>query len=57
VTFSIAFSSEDFLPAARVILITYIPLMIVEAAVTGATIGFVRRVSPELLFIPEQQHG
>lgn len=57
VTCSIAFSSEAFLPAARVILITYIPLMIAEAAVTGAAIGFVRRVSPELLFIPERQHG
>ena len=57
VTFSIAFSNEAFLPAARVILITYLPLMIGEAAVTGAVIGFVRRVSPELLFVPERQHG
>jgi cobalt/nickel transport system permease protein len=57
VTFSIAFSNEAFLPAARVILITYLPLMVAEAAVTGAAIGFVRRVSPELLFVPERQHG
>lgn len=57
VTFSIAFSNEAFLPAARVILITYLPLMVAEAAVTGAVIGFVRRVSPELLFVPERQHG
>lgn len=57
VTLCIAFSDEAFLPAAKVILITYLPLMIAEAAVTGAAIGFVRRVSPALLFVPEHQHG
>jgi cobalt/nickel transport system permease protein len=57
VTCTIAFSSEAFLPAAKVILFTYLPLAIAEAAVTGAVIGFVRRVSPALLFLPERQHG
>ncbi|MCU7796872.1 MAG: cobalt transporter CbiM [Candidatus Thiodiazotropha sp. (ex Semelilucina semeliformis)] len=51
---SIAFSNPDYLPAAKVMLFTYLPLMIVEAVVTGAAIGFARRVAPELLFLPER---
>lgn len=51
---SIAFSNPDYLPAAKVMLLTYLPLMIVEAVVTGAAIGFARRVAPELLFLPER---
>ncbi|MCU7850948.1 MAG: cobalt transporter CbiM [Candidatus Thiodiazotropha sp. (ex Monitilora ramsayi)] len=51
---SIAISNPDYLPAAKVMLFTYLPLMIVEAVVTGAAIGFARRVAPELLFLPER---
>jgi cobalt/nickel transport system permease protein len=57
VSFSIAISGDAFVPAAKVMLLTYIPLMIVEAAVTGAAISFVRRVSPELLYAAEQGYG
>ncbi len=49
VSFSLALSQEFFLPAAKVIFLTYLPLMFVESAVTGAIIGFVWRVAPELL--------
>ena len=49
VSLSLALSQEAFLPAARVILLTYLPLALVESAVTGAVIAFVWRVAPELL--------
>ncbi len=62
VSLSLALSQEAFLPAARVILVTYLPLAVAESAVTGAVIAFVWRVSPELLRarfepLPEQSHG
>lgn len=62
VSLSIAFSREAFLPAARLILIIYLPLAIAESAVTGAVIAFVWRVAPELLQnrfagASVQQHG
>jgi cobalt/nickel transport system permease protein len=64
VSLAIALSRETFLPAAQVILLTYLPLALVESAVTGAVVAFVWRVAPELLqaryeaaMAPEQQHG
>lgn len=55
VVITIALSNTDYLPAARVMIFTYLPLAIVEAAITGAAIGFIRRVAPELLSLAEQQ--
>lgn len=52
---TIALSSPDYLPAARVMILVYLPLMVVEALVTGAVIGFIRRVAPELISLQEQQ--
>lgn len=49
VSLSLAFSGPDFIPAASVMLATYLPLMVVEAAVTGFAINFILRVSPELV--------
>ena len=49
VSLSIGLSGAAMLPAAKVILATYLPLLLVEAAVTGAAVGFVGRVAPELL--------
>jgi cobalt/nickel transport system permease protein len=46
---ALALSQAAFLPAAKVILLTYLPLALVEAVVTGAVIAFVWRVAPELL--------
>jgi cobalt/nickel transport system permease protein len=64
VSLSLALSQEAFLPAAKVILLTYLPLAIAESVVTGSVIAFVWRVSPELLFDcysagvrMERQHG
>lgn len=49
VALAIGLSSTAFLPASQVILATYLPLAITEAAVSGAAILFLRRVAPELL--------
>ena len=62
VSLSIAFSQEAYLPAARLILMIYLPLAIAESAVTGTVIAFVWRVAPELLQSrfaggAVQQHG
>ncbi|WP_210395963.1 cobalt transporter CbiM [Motiliproteus sediminis] len=46
---SLLLSSPDYLPAGQVILFTYLPLLLVEAFVTGATLQFIQRVAPELL--------
>ena len=49
VSLSLALSNPDYLPAAKVVLATYAPLMIAEAAVTGFTLGFILKVAPELI--------
>lgn len=49
VSLSLAFSQTAFLPAAKVILLSYLPLALVESVVTGAVVAFVWRVAPELL--------
>ncbi len=49
VSLSLALSGPDYIPAASVMLATYLPLMVVEAAVTGFAINFILRVSPELI--------
>lgn len=49
VALSLGLSDPAFLPAAKVILATYIPLLLAEAAVTGGAAVFLRRVAPELL--------
>jgi cobalt/nickel transport system permease protein len=52
---TLTLSGEGFAPAAKVIVATYVPLMAIEGAVTGATVAFVRRVAPELLNAPRQE--
>jgi cobalt/nickel transport system permease protein len=46
---SLALSSTDYILSARVMIATYLPLMIVEGFVGGFCISFVKRVKPELL--------
>jgi cobalt/nickel transport system permease protein len=55
VALSLALSGEGLVPAAKVIVVTYLPLMAIEGAVTGASVGFVRRVAPELLISRAQE--
>ena len=49
VALSLALSDPAYLAASRVIALTYLPLLIVEAAITAAVAGFLARVAPEML--------
>ncbi|PWR22862.1 cobalt transporter CbiM [Zavarzinia aquatilis] len=49
VALALALSSSDFVPSARIMLVTYLPLMAAEALITGFSVGFLKRVKPEAL--------
>lgn len=46
---SLAASGREFLPAAQLIVVTALPVVVVEAAFTAAALGLIARVKPELL--------
>ncbi len=49
VVLALVLSSSEFLPSAGIMFLTYLPLMLGEAAVTGFAIVFLKRVRPEML--------
>lgn len=57
VALSLGLSDAAFLPAARVLALTYVPLALVEALMTGTVVVFLRRVDPESLARPETSHA
>lgn len=57
VSTSIAFSGSEFIPAAKIVMATYVPLIFAEAVVTGATISFLKKVSPDKWFTYEATHA
>lgn len=57
VCLALALSGPEYVPALGVIAATYVPLMIAEAAVTGAALGFMTKVKPELLGLEQPVHG
>lgn len=48
VAFSLALSGDEFLPAAKLVFFAHIPVMIIEAVLTGFAILLARKVKPEL---------
>lgn len=46
---ALALSSADYLPSLRVVALTYVPLAIVEAIVTGVVVAHLVAVKPEVL--------
>lgn len=52
VALSLWLSSSDFVPAAQVLAVTYVPLAIADAAVTTGVIAFLLRVQPQALRPP-----
>lgn len=54
---SLGFSGRELVPAAQILLAGYLPLAMVEAAITGATLAFLGRVAPNLLFPMEIRDG
>lgn len=49
VGFSLYLTGEAFLPAAKIIVIAHIPIMIIEGLLTAACALFLRKVRPEIL--------
>lgn len=49
VALSLWYSSPDFVPVAKILLVTYFPLALAEAAITATVIGFLVRVEPKAL--------
>lgn len=50
----LALSATHYLPALGVVLATYGPLAVVEAALTAAAVALLHKVKPELLGLPQQ---
>lgn len=48
VAFSLALTGDEFLPAAKLVLIAHLPVMVIEALLTGAAVYLVRQVRPDL---------
>ena len=44
---ALALSASEFVPSARIILLTYLPLAVGEALVTGFAVAFLAKVRPE----------
>jgi cobalt/nickel transport system permease protein len=49
VALSLDLSSSEYTPIARILIITYLPLMIAEAFITAAIVTFLARVQPDAL--------
>ncbi len=49
VGFSLYFTGEAFLAAAKVIVVAHLPVMLIEGVLTAARSVFIRRVKPELM--------
>ncbi|SCM66172.1 cobalt transporter CbiM [Donghicola eburneus] len=48
VAFSLALTGDEFIPAAKLVLLAHIPVMVIEALLTGAAVYLVRQVRPDL---------
>ena len=49
VALSLWLSGDEFIPAAQLVLISHIPVVVIEALLSGATVYLVCKVKPELL--------
>ncbi|NJO53917.1 MAG: cobalt transporter CbiM [Bacteroidales bacterium] len=49
---ALAASGEEFIPAAKLVFFAHIPVMAIEAVLTGAAVLLARRVKPELFTSP-----
>ena len=49
VALSLAATGEEFLPAAQLVFFAHVPVMVLEAGLTGVAIYLVHKVRPELL--------
>lgn len=49
---ALAFSGDEFLPAARLLFLAHVPVMVIEGVVTAAAVVLLRKVKPEMLGAP-----
>ncbi|GAA6188322.1 cobalt transporter CbiM [Litorivita sp. NS0012-18] len=52
VAFALALTGDAFVPAAKLVIVAHLPVMVIEALLTGAAVMLARQVKPEL-FAPE----
>ncbi len=59
VALSLALTGDEFLPAAQLVFFAHVPVMAVEAVLSGAAVLLARRVKPELFdaLFPEVGHA
>jgi len=48
VAISLALTGDEFVPAAKLVFFAHIPIMVIEALITGAAVYLAHRVKPEL---------
>jgi cobalt/nickel transport system permease protein len=53
VALSLALSGDAFLPAAKLVILAHIPILAIEAVLTGFAVLLARKVKPELFFTPK----
>lgn len=49
---ALVLNGREFLPAAQLVFVAHLPIVAVEAAITGTVIVFLQRVKPEILALP-----
>ncbi|MGZ8409817.1 MAG: cobalt transporter CbiM [Hyphomicrobium sp.] len=52
VSLALALSGREFVPAAKLVLVAHVPVMVVEAAVTGSVVTLLQKVRPDVLAAP-----
>ncbi len=61
VTIALAMTGEAFLPAAQLVVIAHIPVMVIEGLLCAFAVNLIHRVKPELFFsfstTPEVRHA
>lgn len=55
VALSLAMSGDEFIPAAKLVIVSHMPVLVIEALLTGAAVLLIRRVRPE--FFGELSHA
>jgi len=46
---SLVFTGEEFMVAARLVVIAHFPVMVIEGIITASVVGFLRKVRPKIL--------
>ena len=57
VALSLSLSGKPFVPAAKTLLVVYIPLALVEGLITAIIVRFLLRVAPELVLHAEESRA